>query len=108
MVTFFRMADLYVSMCEHEGFGKPLIESMYLGLPVLAYAAAAVPSTMGGAGVLFHDKDYESLAEMVDLLVEDLHLRQRIISGQNERVRTFLEPTVRKLWANYLKKLGLL
>ena len=108
MVTYFRMADLYVSMSEHEGFGKPLIESMYLGLPVLAYAAAAVPSTMGGAGVLFHDKDYESLAEIVNMLVRDQHLRQRIISGQNERVRTFLEPTVRKLWANYLKKLGLL
>ncbi|RME35159.1 MAG: glycosyltransferase, partial [Thermoflexia bacterium] len=53
LVTYYRLADVYVSMSEHEGFGKPLIESMYLGVPVVAYAAAAVPETLGGAGVLF-------------------------------------------------------
>jgi glycosyltransferase involved in cell wall biosynthesis len=95
-------------MSEHEGFCKPLIESMHLGLPVLAYAATAVPSTMGGAGILFHEKDYESLAEIVDILVQDQRLRQRIITGQNERVKAFLEPNVRRLWATYLEKLNLL
>lgn len=108
MVTYYRTADLFISMSEHEGFGKPLIESMYLGLPVLAYAATAVPSTMGGAGVLFHEKDYESLAEIVDILVQNQRLRQRIIAGQNERVKAFLEPNVRRLWATYLEKLSLL
>ena len=108
MVTYYKTADLFVSMSEHEGFGKPLIESMYLGLPVLAYASSAVPSTLGGAGVLFHEKDYESLAEIVDILVKNRRLRQRIIAGQNERVMAFLEPNVRKLWATYLEKLNLL
>jgi glycosyltransferase involved in cell wall biosynthesis len=108
MVTYYRTADLFVSMSEHEGFCKPLIESMHLGLPVLAYAATAVPSTMGGAGVLFHEKDYESLAEIVDILVQNQGLRQRIIAGQNERVKAFLEPNVRRIWAGYLEKLNLL
>jgi glycosyltransferase involved in cell wall biosynthesis len=30
LVTYYRIADLYLSMSEHEGFGKPLIESMSL------------------------------------------------------------------------------
>src|SRR5262249_30873453 len=47
LVTYYGLADLYVSMSEHEGFGKPLIESMYLGLPVLAYGATAVRGTLG-------------------------------------------------------------
>ncbi|MGH2543657.1 MAG: glycosyltransferase [Ardenticatenaceae bacterium] len=96
LVTYYRLADLYVSMSEHEGFGKPLIESMYLGLPILAYAAAGVPYTLGGAGVLFHKKEYEALAELVHLLVTDNVLRERIVAGQRERVQDFLAPQVRR------------
>ena len=40
-------------MSEHEGFGVPLVESMLMRVPVLAYAATAVPFTLGGAGVQF-------------------------------------------------------
>ncbi len=107
MVTYYRMASVYVSMSEHEGFGKPLIESMYLGLPVLAYAAAAVPDTLGGAGVMFHQKDYEALAEMVDILVRDSHLRQRLIARQRERAQAFLELQVRQRWMEFLRQLNL-
>jgi len=106
MVTYFRGADLYVSMSEHEGFGKPLIESMYLGLPVIAYAAAAVPLTMGNAGILFHQKNYEALAEVIDILSQQNDLRQRIIARQRGRVHLFLEPTVQQEWQTILLALG--
>ena len=102
LVTYYRLVDIYVSMSEHEGFGKPLIESMYFGLPVLAYAAAGVPETMGGAGVLFREKDYEALAELVDIVVKDEALRNRIIARERERVKEFLEPVVRRKWEQYL------
>jgi Glycosyltransferase len=102
LVTFYHLADIYVSMSEHEGFGKPLIESMYFGIPVLAYAAAGVPETMGGAGVLFRKKDYEALAELVDIIVKDETLRNRIVARERERVKEFLEPAVRRKWEQYL------
>ncbi len=104
MVTYYRLADLYVSMSEHEGFGKPLIESMCLGLPVLAYAGTAVPGTMGGSGVLFREKRHEALAELVDILVKDNALRQRIIARQRERAKAFLEPEVRRMWRVFLRE----
>ncbi len=100
LVTYYRLADVYVSMSEHEGFGKPLIEAMYLGVPVVAYAAGAVPETMGGAGVLFHCKDYEILAELIDIVIKEL--RQRIIKKQREQVSLFLEPQVRQAWNRFL------
>jgi L-malate glycosyltransferase len=108
MVTFYRIADLYVSMSKHEGFGKPLIESMYLGLPVLAYRSTAVPYTLGQAGVMFKEKNLEALAEIVDILVRDRPLRQRLIDGQRERVQSFLEPQVKQQLCGYLSGLGLL
>lgn len=105
LVTYYRLASVYVSMSEHEGFGKPLVESMYLGLPVLAYAATAVPFTMGGAGVLFHKKDWPVIAEMLDLLVRDQPMRQRILACQRERARRFLEASVRQVWEDSIRGL---
>ncbi len=105
LVTCYRLADVYVSMSEHEGFGKPLIESMYLGVPVVAYAAGAVPETLGGAGILFRYKHFEALAELVDLVVRDGDLRRRLVARQRERVKAFLEPTVRACWQEVVSSL---
>ena len=63
LAAFYRWADVYVSLSEHEGFCVPLVEAMAADVPVLAYAAGAVPETLGGAGVLFAPKDLEFAAE---------------------------------------------
>lgn len=105
LVTYYRCADLFVSMSEHEGFGKPLIESMFLGLPVLAYAAGAVPATLGNAGILFHHKHYPALAELIHLLLDDAPLRQHLIAQQKQRAAAFLEPHVHHTWQTLLRRL---
>ena len=108
LLTYYRTADLYVSMSEHEGFGVPLIESMYCGLPILAYGAAAVPYTLDTAGVIFTEKRYPELAELVDILLTDDALRQRLIARQSEHVQAFLEPQTRQLFEGLLNKAKLL
>ena len=90
----YQRADLFVSMSEHEGFGVPLMEAMHFGIPVLAYKATAVPETMDGAGVLFTEKHYPEIAEMMDMLIEDKGLRERVIAGQRGRVTAFLPERV--------------
>ena len=49
-------ADVFVCASEHEGFCVPLVEAMGKGIPVVAYDAAAVGETVGGAGLLVSDK----------------------------------------------------
>lgn len=107
MVTYLRAADCYVSMSEHEGFGVPLIESMYLGLPVMAYGAAAVPETMADAGIVFYRKEYEQLAELIDWLLSDEPWRRRLIARQRVRAEAFLEPEVRRQFIAHLAGEGL-
>lgn len=107
MSSYYQLADFFVSMSEHEGFCKPLIESMYFNLPVIAYKAAAIPYTMANAGVLFQHKHFEALAELVDMLNRDLDLRQQIVSGQNRRLVDFMEPKVRTNFEHQLKNLNL-
>jgi hypothetical protein len=59
---------------------------MYFGVPILARKAAAVPETLGGAGVLFTQLQYAEIAEMAGLLISEDGLRQQIIQRQKERL----------------------
>ena len=89
LAAFYRWADVYVSLSEHEGFCVPLVEAMAADVPVLAYAAGAVPETLGGAGVLFSPKDLELAAEAMGMLVYDRPFRDGVIAGQRIRLADF-------------------
>ena len=86
MVAVYRAADVFLSLSEHEGFCLPLVESMIFDLPVIAFDSTAVPDTLGGAGILVRDKRPDRVAELVDLVVGDKGLREKIISGEKKRL----------------------
>jgi glycosyltransferase involved in cell wall biosynthesis len=89
LAVYYRHAAVYISMSEHEGFCVPLLEAMAADVPVLAYAAAAVPDTLGGAGVQFAPKDLEYAAELLGSLAFDDELRAQVIAGQRRRLADF-------------------
>jgi glycosyltransferase involved in cell wall biosynthesis len=82
LVAYYEAADVFLCASEHEGFCVPLIESFHMGVPVLAYAASAVPATMDGAGILYDTKDPIHVAALIDRVVTDDDLRDRILDGQ--------------------------
>jgi glycosyltransferase involved in cell wall biosynthesis len=89
LAAFYRWADVYVSLSEHEGFCVPLVEAMAADVPIVAYAAGAVPETLGGAGLLFSPKDLEFAAELLGMVVYDRPVRDRVLAGQRERLKAF-------------------
>ncbi len=89
LATFYRMADAYVSLSEHEGFCVPLLEAMAADVPVLAYRSTAVSDTLGGAGIEFFPKDLEFASELLGSLVFDDDVRSRVLAGQRRRVQDF-------------------
>jgi glycosyltransferase involved in cell wall biosynthesis len=82
LIAFYEVADLFLCASEHEGFCVPLIEAFYKQVPVLAYAATAVPSTMDGAGVLFDDTDPVYVAALMDGILSNPDLQDRIVEAQ--------------------------
>jgi glycosyltransferase involved in cell wall biosynthesis len=86
LVAYYEIADLFLCASEHEGFCVPLVEAFYKDVPVLAYAATAVPATMDGAGVLFTEKDPHHVAAIMDAIESDVRLQQAIIDGQRAAV----------------------
>ena len=85
----YRSARVFLCMSEHEGFCIPLVESLVHRVPVLALATAAVPETLGGSGVLFHEKCFEAVAEMMAQLANNEALRKAVLARQDVRLATF-------------------
>ena len=89
LAAFYRWSDAYVSLSEHEGFCVPLVEAMAADVPIVAYAAGAVPETLGGAGILFAPKDLEVAAELLGSVVYDRDVRARCWKASAGACRIF-------------------
>src|SRR5262249_24270021 len=87
LVAYYEVADLFLCASEHEGFCVPLVEAFYKSVPVLAYAATAVPDTMDGAGVLFDDKDPAYVAGLMDAILSNASVQDALVDGQLAAVR---------------------
>ncbi len=82
--AYYDIGDLFLCASAHEGFCVPIVESFYKQIPVVAYAAAAVPSTMDGGGVLFTTQEPLEVAAIIDAVLDDGALCDRIVQRQNE------------------------
>lgn len=94
----FRVADVYVSASDHEGFGVPLLEAMAHDIPVVAYASTAVPETVGDAALLVEDKSATTLAAAAHRVISDPALQAELIANGRRRLTELgLEPSTERL-----------
>ena len=89
MLAYYRIADVFLCMSEHEGFCVPLVESMYFDVPIVAYDSSAISSTLGGSGILMKEKDPVLASMLIDRVVKDKAFREHVIAGQRKRLSDF-------------------
>jgi glycosyltransferase involved in cell wall biosynthesis len=87
--SMYEASDVYLCMSEHEGFCLPLIEAMHFGLPVIAYAAGAVPDTLGDGGVLVRAKHHAEIGQLIAHIARPGELRSRLQEQGKARVARF-------------------
>lgn len=83
LTALYDVADLFLSASEHEGFCVPLIEAFHKRIPVLAFAATAVPDTMDGGGVLYARKDPRYVASLMHAILADDVLVDQVLKSQD-------------------------
>jgi glycosyltransferase involved in cell wall biosynthesis len=83
--AYYRSADVFVCLSEHEGFCNTVVEAMANDLPVIAYARAAVPVTVGDGGLVIERNHPTYVATTVHRLVQDEHLRQALVAAGRAR-----------------------
>ncbi len=77
--AYYECAQAFVVASEHEGFCVPVIEAMALRVPVVAYGAAAIPDTVGNAGLVWEEPEPFLLAESLACLVRDPAVRAGLV-----------------------------
>jgi len=87
--AYYRAADVFVCASDHEGFCVPIVEAMAHDLPVVAFAAGAVPETVEDAGLLLPSKEPLLFAAAVHRVVEDGQLRRQFSRAAARRVEAF-------------------
>lgn len=98
----YRDADVFLCLSDHEGYCVPLLEAMAADLPIVAYAAGAVPETLGRAGLLLDAKLPSLVAEAVAAVLggalademqggRDRQLAHHSREATTSRLRTFVE-----------------
>ncbi len=85
--AYYRSADIFLCLSEHEGFCVPLLESLYYHLPVVAYPAGAVPETLGGSGVLIHKENPLKIAALLNRILTNPDLQADLLRGQDKRIQ---------------------
>src|SRR5439155_22454934 len=96
--AYYRAADLFLCLSEHEGFCLPPLVAAAHGVPVLARAAAALPETIGPAGVLLHDYDAPRVAELAHAILEEPALREQLRAAAARHLGRFAPDAVKRAW----------
>ena len=102
ILAYYKIADVFLCMSEHEGFCVPLLESMYFNVPIVAFNSTAIPYTMDRSGVILDSKNYIEYSEVIRKLVEDDKYRERIIELQKENLKRFEKSITTNLFKNNL------
>lgn len=105
LLACYRTADLFVCLSEHEGFNVPVLEAMHFDVPVVAFASAAVPDTVGAGGLLLTDKDPLVVACAAERVRTDASLRATLVEAGRARVEHFSVARTGPRWIETLTML---
>lgn len=104
-ITYYKYADLFLCLSEHEGFCVPLVEAMSYQIPIIAYDSSAVGETLGQAGILLKDKNSNAVARAIYQIFNDKECVDEIRKKQQERIHTFDSKLVAEQLKNIVKKI---
>ena len=104
--ALYLLANVFLCTSEHEGFCLPLVEAMATKVPIVAYDSAAIPETLGGAGILIEDRNSEMMAESINVLAKDDAMNATVgIEGYRRYENQFTTAIIER---KFVRALGIL
>jgi glycosyltransferase involved in cell wall biosynthesis len=87
--ALYSAAQAFVFPSLVETFGKPLVEAMRCGVPVIASNTSCIPEVLGGAGILVDPLDVEQMASAIHEAAVNQILRTNLIEHGLKRALFF-------------------
>lgn len=101
ILNHYKLLSVNVLCSTTDGFGLVLVESMAMGIPVVATRFGGIINVVkeGKTGLLFDDENLDELADQIKTVVNDSERRNQLI--ENGLVSAYQEFTIEKTVANY-------
>ncbi len=95
-------ANLFVYPSIFEGFGIPVIEALYSGIPVITSTGSCFKEAGGPGTIYVSPFDAEEMAHQIERVLEDTELRKKMIETGSEYVSRFhINQVVDRTWEVY-------
>jgi len=90
-----------------EGFGIPIVEAMYAGVPVICSNTTSMPEVACDAALYVDPSDVEAIAEAMHQISTDANLRANLIKKGKVQCEKFSwDKSAKKLWESIEKCLA--
>ncbi len=106
LLWYYQNSLALLSASAHEGFGMPFIEACYFGLPSIATATTAIPSTLGESGIQLSTADPLVFAAVLRRFLRDSQLQNTLRSAALANLQRFQTKQVAKALNDYLYRLS--
>lgn len=106
-VKYYNNMDVFVFPTYREGFGNVSIEAQILGIPTITYNVTGAKDTVKNneTGYIVRTGDYHEIANKIEILINDLELKNKLGKQGEEWVRdNFSSEIIWKEMVDYYNK----
>lgn len=104
--AIYQMAEGFIYPSIFEGFGIPIIESLFSETPVITTKGGCFPEA-GGKGALYVNPDnIDELGNSINLLLSDSPLREKLIKNGSNHSKNFLHEKLAGQMMGLYKKIS--
>lgn len=103
--AFYQLAEIFVYPSRFEGFGIPIIEALYSGIPVVAATGSCLEEAGGPDSIYVHPDDIKGMADAFKQIYADPERKKNMIEKGHSFAKRFSEEKQAEEILNIYKKL---
>ena len=103
--AFYQSAEIFVYPSRFEGFGIPIIEALYSGIPVVAATGSCLEEAGGPDSIYVNPDDITGLADAFKQIYSNSDKRKNMVEKGREFAKRFSEKQQSEEIINIYKKL---
>ena len=103
--AFYQLAEIFVYPSRFEGFGIPIIEALYSGIPVVAATGSCLEEAGGPDSIYVHPDDIKGMANAFKQIYSDTERKKEMIEKGQKFAKRFSEEKQAEEILNIYKKL---
>ena len=103
--AFYQLAEIFVYPSRFEGFGIPIIEALYSGIPVVAATGSCLEEAGGPDSIYVHPDDIKGMTDAFKQIYTDPERKKNMIEKGHSFAKRFSEEKQAEEILNIYKKL---